>query len=84
MNSQQVRQIIREEIRTLLREGRGTTFTLQINCDNDSFHENLEGELGKILQELGKKISQGAVEMDGRFNIRDSNGNTVGNARIGS
>lgn len=54
-------------------------FVALIELDNDAFADgNMEHELSRILQTLAKKIEGG--NKDG--NIRDGNGNSVGNFAI--
>lgn len=53
------------------------TFELKFNTANDSF-ENLEAETAKVLADIRKRVLRGETA----GNVRDSNGNTIGNWKL--
>ncbi len=62
-------------------------FKLEIDCDNAAFEDDLSGELATILDTVSNMVmgwrSHGSIgEPIGPFPLRDSNGNTVGMARL--
>jgi hypothetical protein len=60
------------------------TFTLKIKCDNDAFGDDPGAELGRILHELASRLERMPVCRGDRFPLRDTNGNTVGEAKTSS
>lgn len=63
---------------------------IEINCDDDALHTDLEEELGRILNTIPGKICE-QLERDGRCvcealestdKLLDINGNTVGIVRL--
>ncbi len=48
---------------------------IKINCSNDAFYPDQLTEVSRILRGLTNVIDSGS---DLPFNLRDSNGNTVG------
>jgi len=51
---------------------------IKINCENDAFADNCEGEVARLLREVAKKISNGELDRLGYLPIMDANGNKVG------
>ena len=52
--------------------------TITINTDNDAFLENGTIEVKYILKQLTDRLETGLYMTPGEYNLRDSNGNTVG------
>lgn len=50
-------------------------FTLTFDCDNDAFADDPSDEIARILDNVARRVNDGA--RDGK--IMDVNGNTVGN-----
>jgi len=53
-------------------------FTLELNCNNAAFDEDLNAEVARILREVADRIE--ADETLYKFPLRDINGNRVGEA----
>lgn len=51
---------------------------LEIELDNDAFAEDPDLEVWDILQKASQKVLNKGVPVDGKYNLMDSNGNTVG------
>ena len=54
-------------------------FTLKICTDNDAFHPDPAPELADILSSLAQRINENGIKEDDLFDVRDVNGNKVGN-----
>ena len=55
--------------------------SINVHCDNAAFMDDFNLELGAILRNAAKRVAAGElVEHGDSFPLRDSNGNTVGNA----
>ena len=52
--------------------------TIDIQCDNAAFEDSPEQEVARILKELSEKIAYGLSDT----NLRDINGNIVGNMYV--
>jgi hypothetical protein len=76
--------------RTKGREEKRMKIKVEIDCDNAALHDDLEGELTRILNTVPGKICK-QLERDGRCiceakessdKLMDANGNTVGYVRL--
>jgi hypothetical protein len=61
-------------------------FRLTIDCDNAAFEDNgIQGELSSILHDIANRLMENTTEelIDmGSIILRDTNGNTVGAAKL--
>jgi hypothetical protein len=58
-------------------------FKLEIEMDNAAFDGGANWEVGAILHELARNIEDsGDLRVGERISVRDSNGNTVGQAKV--
>jgi hypothetical protein len=53
-------------------------FTLEIDCDNAAFEDEMASEIARILRTTAKRVADGEDDM----RLRDVNGNTVGYAKV--
>ena len=53
-------------------------YLIEIDTSNDAEDADFEYELGRILRTAARKVENGVLD----FKLRDSNGNTVGTARL--
>ena len=53
-------------------------FTIEINCDNDSFGQNPEDEVVRILKDICERTCYGDSSRSEATKVFDSNGNSVG------
>ena len=57
--------------------------TVTIKMDNAAFHDGDNGnELARILRGLAERLDNATVSPGAALNLRDVNGNTVGEARV--
>ena len=57
------------------------TLTITINCDNSAFEPDPGAEVARILHHLADEFSSGLESGDG-VNLRDANGNKVGECYV--
>lgn len=62
---------------------------ININCENDAFKgindtfkDNTEQEIARILKNISNKLDNGLSVKDMNMNLRDYNGNTCGTIEI--
>lgn len=54
-------------------------FTVEIECDNAAFEDDSGAEVARILRNLAAELENNPGVL-GRFPLRDTNGNRVGEA----
>lgn len=55
-------------------------FKMEIDCDNDAFHNDAHAEVQRIILSVADRLEAGQTS----GNLRDINGNTVGSFKLGS
>lgn len=58
------------------------TVTINIACDNAAFTDDAGTEINRILQDLVKEIKRGEIGIGDHMNLRDINGNKVGECSV--
>ena len=54
------------------------TITLTLTCDNAAFSDDAGAECARILRKLADDMATDGVEIGAGWNLRDVNGNKVG------
>jgi hypothetical protein len=64
--------------------GEGKTFTLKVSMNNDTFVDDPARELTRVLRNAADQVIHGEMNVDAgdSKNLKDVNGNTVGEMRI--
>jgi len=64
--------------------GEGKTFILKVSMDNDAFVDDPARELARVLRNAADQVIHGEMNVDAgdSKNLKDVNGNTVGEMRI--
>lgn len=57
-------------------------FKLNIDCDNAAFQDDASHEVARILRELADRVEISGGQPLSDFNLYDTNGNRVGEAKF--